>query len=107
MAYFEGHRLILNEEEQAAFIHSLAHPDQEAIRRRDALFARLDQMEVTVNADGSRSFEFTPRFRTQSALMSTATGSSVQIIANDSSSASKEVNIMFASESLDAMLGAA
>lgn len=61
MPHFEGHRLIMTPDEISWFLAFLRNgPSQEARARRDALFKRLDQMEVTENEDGSRSFEFTP-----------------------------------------------
>lgn len=52
----------MNHDEISWFLAFLRNgPNQEAKARRDALFDRLDQMEVTVNEDGSRSFEFTPK----------------------------------------------
>ena len=62
MPHFEGHRLVVNHDEISWFLAFLRNgPSPEAKARRDALFERLDQMEVTMNEDGSRSFEFTPK----------------------------------------------
>ena len=58
MAYTEGSRLILNDREMDAFLQRVNRPDPDAIRRRDELFAMLDQMDLTENEDGSFEFEF-------------------------------------------------
>lgn len=63
MAHYEGSYLILDEGESAAFQERVKYPDPDAIRRRDRLFAELDQMGITRNADGSMEIEFTPKRR--------------------------------------------
>ena len=58
MAYTEGSRIVLDEHEMDAFLQRVNHPDPDAIRRRDELFAMLDQLELSEEEDGSFSFEF-------------------------------------------------
>lgn len=60
MTEFHGRFLVMTHDEYQQFLNRLEHPDPDAIRRRNALFKRLDEMNVTENADGSRSFEFPP-----------------------------------------------
>lgn len=63
MAHYEGSYLILDEGESASFRERALHPDPEAIRRRDRLFAEIDQMNIIRNADGSMEVPFTPKRR--------------------------------------------
>ncbi len=44
--------------EMEAFLQRVDHPDAGALRRRDAFFAELDQLDLVENGDGSFSFEF-------------------------------------------------
>lgn len=59
MAYIDGMRLRLNADEMREFHEVVMHPDQETLRRRDELFAELDQNPGVFNEDGSFEFEFT------------------------------------------------
>ncbi len=59
MAYIDGMRLRLNADEMCEFHEMVMHPNQETLRRRDELFAELDQNPGVFNDDGSFEFEFT------------------------------------------------
>lgn len=59
MAYIDGMRLRLDANEMHEFHELVTHPDPEALRRRDELFAELDQNPGVFNDDGSFEFEFT------------------------------------------------
>ena len=63
MARYEGSYLIIDESESASFRERVQHPDPEAIRRRDQLFAELDQMGIVRNPDGSMDIPFSPKHR--------------------------------------------
>ena len=58
MAYYEGSYLVMSEDGINALIERCQQP--EAIQRRDAFFAELDQMPIRYNQYGSIKAEFTP-----------------------------------------------
>ena len=58
MVYFNKGLLIFEEADLQAFMEGLEHPNPDTIRKRDAFFSKLDQMGLTMNEDGSSSFEF-------------------------------------------------
>lgn len=61
MAFYDGSRLVLQGAELEAFIGKMRRPDPEVIRRRDEYFARLDQMHIEMNPDGSVEVELAPK----------------------------------------------
>lgn len=58
MARFDGSILILSQNEMKQFLEKIERPSPETIRRRKALFAKLDRMQITENADGSVDIPF-------------------------------------------------
>ncbi len=61
MAFYDGSRLVLQGAELEAFLGKMRRPDPEVMRRRDEYFARLDQMQVDMNPDGSVEVELAPK----------------------------------------------
>ena len=58
MARAEGARVLFDHTEMEAFLQQVNHPDAETLRRRDAFFAELEQLDLIENDDGGFSFEF-------------------------------------------------
>lgn len=49
--------LILSEQERKNFEYQMFHPNTKPIKRRDAFFKELDEMNMTFNDDGSGSID--------------------------------------------------
>lgn len=57
----EGNALVMSAKDWAAFQKRIRDP--EAFRKRDKLFAELEEMKITRNPDGSMEVPFTPKER--------------------------------------------
>lgn len=53
MAKQIGGTLYLNKEESVEFMRKMLHPDEEAMRRRDAFFKEIDKLSIKHLPDGS------------------------------------------------------
>ena len=53
MAKQIGGTLYLNKEESVEFMRKMLHPDEEAMRRRDAFFKEIDKLVIKHLPDGS------------------------------------------------------